>query len=203
VRLLRSNSHIAIYPCAAAKAGADVKRQDPDFALTPHNSYWLLPNLNFVLKMEPQLRNYLGFTFSRAVRMDILKSMDTGLSVTESAAAALAYTRPYDVWETAIWIAVSNRALVRHQDGSYEIVPAEEVKRTDQRLKNDLVRCGLKATDDGRFVFDLSKGAGSNFRIYDRGDAQLNQSALQEALPRLYESYVTPGEQDRPAATQT
>ena len=195
-RLLRSDLPIAIYPCAAAKADSDVKRQDPDFALTAHNSHWLLPSLNFASRMDPRLQNYLGFTFSRAVRMDILRSMDTGLSVAESAAAASACTKSYDVWETAIWIAVSKRALVRHQDGSYEIVPAADVKPTDQPLKNDLVRCGIKVTDDGRFVFDLSRGAGSNFRIYDRGDAQLNQTALQEALPRLYESYVSPGRQD-------
>ena len=201
-RLLRSNLPIMIYPCAAAKGGSNVKRQDPDFALTAHNSYWLLPNLDFVSRIDPRLQNYLGFTFSRAVRMDILRSMDTGLSATESAAAASAYTRSYDVWETAIWIAVSNRILVRHQDGSYEIVPVADVKPTDQRLKNDLLRCGIKVTGDGRFVFDLSKGAGSNFRIYNRGDAQLNQTALQEALPRLYESYVTPGRQDSPAEAQ-
>lgn len=201
-RLLQSNLPIAIYPCAAAIADPDVKRQDPDFALTPHNSYWLLPNLDFVLKMDPQLRNYLGFTFSRAVRMDILSSMDTGLSTAESAAAASAYTKSYDVWETAIWMAVSNRALVRHQDGSYEIIPAADVRPSDQRLKNELLRCGIKVTDDGRFVFDLSKSAGSNFRIYDRGDAQLNQKALQEALPKLYDSYVTPGSQGGPTNAQ-
>jgi hypothetical protein len=141
--------------------------------------------------MDPRLQHYLGFTFSRAVRMDVLRSMDTGLSTSEAAAAAAAYSKSYDVWETAIWIAVSNRDLVRHRDGSFEIVPMTAVKFTDVRLKNDLVPCGITVTNDGRFTFDLSKGDRSNFRIYDRGDAQLNQTALQQALPRLYESYVT------------
>jgi hypothetical protein len=59
---------------------------------------------------------------------------------------------------------------VRHRDGSYEIVPAADLEPTDLRLKNDLVRCGIKATDNGRFVFVLNKGSNSNFRIYDRGD---------------------------------
>ncbi len=176
VRLLRSDLPIAIYPCAT---------QDGPFAYGPHNCFWKLPNLAFVADMPPPLRAYLAYAFSRSTRSDFLRYLEEEppASVIQGIAATA-----HNVWETCVWMQISNRRLVRRADGSCRIVPAGEVLPTDTVLPNELRPCTVQVRDDGGFSFALTDRP-TNFLIYDRGNPKENERALQEALPALYLSF--------------
>jgi hypothetical protein len=176
IRLLRSDLPIDIFPCAT---------KDGPFSYESHNSYWQLPDLQFVARMDARIRRYLDYAFSRSCRCDFLRAMDEDLLESKTIEA---YSHPHHVWETALWLAVSNRSLVRHPDGSYRIVPTAEVKPGDIVLPNRQVPCALKLLDNAEFTCTLTKG-NSNFRIYDREDPRQNEAALRVALPALYLSF--------------
>jgi hypothetical protein len=172
LRLLRSDLPIAIYPCAT---------QDGAFSLGPNNSYWLLPDLEFVKNMDPKIRRYLDFAFTKSVRVDFLRAMDVDDSVQNTST----YPKPHHVWETALWTTISKRLLVKHKEGNFEIIPAHNLTKTDKVIPNLLKPCRLRVREDGRFVFEFIQGS-SNIYLYDRGDALENQKAFKEALPALY-----------------
>lgn len=176
VRLLRSDLPIAIYPCAT--------REGP-FAYGPHNCFWKLPNLAFAAQMQPALRAYLAYAFSRSTRSDFLRYLEeeppAGLIQAIAASA-------HNVWETCVWMQISGRRLVRRADRSCRIVPAAEVRATDTVLPNELRPCTVQVRDNGGFGFTLTDRP-TNFLIYDRGEAKENEGALQEALPALYLSF--------------
>lgn len=176
VRLLRSDLPIDIFPCAS---------KDGPFSYDPHNSYWSLPDLQFVNRMAPKLRRYLDYAFGRKCRCDFLRAIDEDIPESEEIEA---YSHPHHVWETAVWMAVSGRVLVRHANGSYQILPATRVSSGDKLLPNRLEPCLLHVSDDGSFTFDLASKP-SNFRIYDRQDPRESETALREALPQLYLSF--------------
>ncbi len=176
LRLLRSTLPIDIYPCAT---------KDGPFGYEPHNSYWKLPDLQFVKQLDPKVRRYLNYAFGRKCRCDFLRAMDEDSTSDQKIEA---YEHPHNVWETAIWMAVSGRVLVHRPDGTYRIVPANEVTPSDSLLPNRMEPCTIEVSNDGTFTYAPAKHA-SNFRIYDREDARMNELALQQALPALYLSY--------------
>ncbi|MGA2621001.1 MAG: hypothetical protein ABSF26_25540 [Thermoguttaceae bacterium] len=176
VRLLRSDLPIAIYPCAT---------KDGPFGYGPHNSFWKLPNLQFVKEMSPPLRAYLTYAMSNSKRVDFLRALDDN---PPAAALETIARKPHNVWETAIWLQVTGRKLVRRTDGRFRIIPASEVLATDTVLPNDLRPCRVAVRDNGAFTFDLTEQP-TNFSIYDRGDPVTNEQALREALPVLYLSF--------------
>ena len=175
VRLLRSSLPIDIFPCAT---------KDGPFSYESHNSYWKLPTLNFVERMDPHLRRYLDYALGRVCRCDFLRAMD------EDSSEELKdlYSHAHYLWETAIWMEVSNRRLTRHGDGTFSIVQADDVLPTDTVLVNQLLPVALNVADDGTFTFTPTSSK-STFRLYDRGDPYLNENALQQALPQLYLSF--------------
>jgi hypothetical protein len=176
VRLFRSDLPIAIYPCAT---------KEGPFAYGPHNSFWKLNDLRFIGNMQPRLRAYLAFAFSQSNRMDFLQAMD------EAPPAALLSEigkRPHNVWETAVWMEIAGRRLVRRADGHFRIIPAGEVKPGDTVLPNDLRPVRVKVRDDGQFTWEPTDGP-TNFWMYDRGDPRRNEEAMREAMPALYESF--------------
>ncbi len=176
VRLLRSDIEIAIYPCAT---------ENGPFAYGPHNSYWLLENLNFIRDMEPKLRNYLGYALERTNRVDFLRAVDEPLS---EDFMKRVYAKRHNVWETAVWAQVARRSIVRRASGEYRLVPNDEVLSTDQVLPNELRPCTVDINDDGLFDFTFTEQ--SNLSMYDRGDPYINEAALREALPALYRSFT-------------
>jgi len=192
IRMLRSDLPIALYPCA---------RRDGADKLDPHDSYWRMPSLEFVHELNPEIQQYLAFVFGDAHRLDFLRAIDFGLSEAEHAAADAAFKKPHNVWETAVWMAASNRKLVKHADGSYEAVPAESVDSNDSVLANDLVPCHVEVREDANFVCTPTADP-TNFRIYQRGDPKVNQAAFQQALPKLYKSYRVPTRHGQAAITQ-
>lgn len=177
LRLLRSDLPIDIFPCAT---------KDGPFSYGPHNSYWKLPDLQFINALDPKVRRYLDYAFGRSCRCDFLRAMDLDYSpppqMTET------YSHPHNVWETAVWMALSNRVLVRRSDRSYRIIPVDEVTSSDRVLPGRLEPCLLNVSDGGMFTFTLTQ-LKTNFRIYDREDPRQNEEALREALPELYRSF--------------
>jgi len=171
--LLRSDLPIAIYPCATKVSCFDYG---------PNNSYWKLPDLQFVKAMSPPLRAYLAYAWSHSNRSDFLTAMteDPGAAAIEAIARS-----PHNVWETAIWLEITGRRLVRRADDHFRIVRAGEVLVNDTVLPNDLRPCRVEVRDNGVFQFQLTDRH-SNFSIYDRGDPRKNERALREALPALY-----------------
>jgi hypothetical protein len=176
VRLLRSDLPIAIYPCAT---------KEGPFAYGPHNSFWQLNNLKFIEKVQPPLRAYLAFAFSQSNRMDFLQAME---EAPPPAVLGEIGKRTHRVWETAVWIEMAHRRLVRRADGHFRIIPAGEVKPGDTVLPNELRPVRITVRDDGQFTWEPTAGS-TNFWMYDRGDPRRNEEALREALPALYESF--------------
>ena len=174
--LLRSGLPVAIYPCAT---------KDGPFAMDSHNSFWKLPDLGFLPEMEKPLGRYLAYAFERSARPDFLQALEEG---DPSAALARFAKRPHNVWETAVWIEVSGRRLVRRADGSRGIVPASEVRAGDKVLPNELQPCRVEVRDNGAFAWKPAPRGGNHWMYY-RGDPAENAAALTEALPALYRSF--------------
>jgi len=178
IRLLRSDLPVAIYPCAT---------ETGPFELGPHNTFWRLPNLEFIRNMPPPLQRYCAFAFERSQRMDFLCALEDDLpgDVLDRVCA-----RSHAVWETAVWTAVAGRRLVRRADGAHRLVPAAEVRADDTVLPNDLWPCRITVQNDGQFTFERAPASETNFAIYYRGDPAENERALREALPALYGSFL-------------
>ncbi len=179
VRLLQSDLPIAIYPCAT---------KDGPFAYGPHNCFWKLPDLRFVDNMHPSLRAYLAYAFGRSNRADFLRAME---EVPPAAVLQAIGHRSHNVWETAVWLQVSNRRLVRRADGRFRILPAGEVLASDTVLPNELRPCRIEVHKSGAFAFQGTDQP-TNFLMYDRGDPGENERAMREALPALYLSFRPP-----------
>ncbi len=176
VCLLRSTLPIALYPCAT---------KEGPFAYGPNNSYWQLPDLRFVERMAPPLRRYLDYALGRSARVDFLRAIEED-SPPETMRKV--FDRQHNVWETAIWLNISGRHLVRRAHGSARIVRPQEVRPTDNILPNKLLPCKVDVQENGQFTFELAPKR-SNRWIYYRGDARENQTGLREALPVLYEEF--------------
>jgi hypothetical protein len=173
VRVLRSDLPVALYPCGTDKGAFD---------LGVNNTYWKLPDLQFVRKLHPKLQRYLAFAFERSTRMDFLCAMDD--DVTADVLDRIG-ARVHHVWETAVWAAASGRQLVRRGDGTHRLVPAHALDAGDSVLSSELRPVRLKVADDGQFTFESTDGP-SNVHLYYRKDPVENERALCEALPALY-----------------
>lgn len=176
-RLFKSGLPIAIYPCATENGA---------FSKGRNNSYWQFPDISFIKQMQPKLRRYLDYAFSKSTRVDFLRAMD----VDDSTATDLSfYPKPHHVWETALWINISQRSLVQRKNGDYAIVPRSAITAGDRIIPNDLKECDISVRQDGRFTYHFNKKK-TNFKIYDRGDVDENERAFRESLPSLYLSFL-------------
>lgn len=175
VCLLRSGLPIALYPCATEKG---------PFALGEHNCYWSLPDLKFIQSMAPSLRRYLQYALEPSKRVDFLRTLDQDSPI-QGMEERLA--RPHNVWETAVWMQVARRELVRRPDGSYRIIPRTSIQAEDAALTNELLPGKLEVNEKGLFRFEVTQGK-SNILIYHRNNPELNQAALREAFPAWYGS---------------
>jgi hypothetical protein len=189
VCLLRSKLPIALYPDAANNArdkGYGVF--SPAFSYDEHNTFWKLPELRFISQMDPPLRRYLEYAFSRSSRVDFLRATE----VDGPPLDAMLWSKEHYVWETAVWLCVSGRKLVKRADGTHRIIPAEQVSPTDKVLPNELRPCMVNVRDDGIYEFEETTQP-TNFQVYYRGDARENEAALRDALPALYLSFKSSG----------
>ena len=177
VRVLRSDLPVALYPCGNEKDA---------WGLGSYNTFWRLPNLAFIRDMAPALQRYLVYAFEASKRIDFLAALEEEVpqDVMDRVAA-----RDHCVWETAIWMQVANRRLVRRAEGVHCLIPANEVIASDTVLSNDLMPCTLSVRDDGSFDFSAVNYKHARCAIYHRQHPAENQRALQEALPALYASF--------------
>jgi pyrimidine-specific ribonucleoside hydrolase len=185
VCLLRSDLPIALYPDAANNAdGVGYGVKNPGFSYDEHNTHWKLPDLLFIARMDPPLRRYLEFAFSRSSRVDFLRATEVDGPPLEEKLL----TKEHYVWETGVWICVSGRKLVKRANGTQRIIPAEQVVPTDKVLPNELCPCTVTVRDNGIYEYRETTQP-SNFSVYYRGDPRENERALREALPALYLSF--------------
>ena len=182
--MLRSGLPIALYPCGAGNKDGGIAAVSYD----SNNGFWKLSTLNFIPKMDPPIRRYLEFAFSRSKRSDFLRAMEADA---DPPFDTQQWNRNHNVWETCVWICMTDRVLVRRQDGSHRILRRSELKPTDTILPNELRSCTLDVQDNGLFTFQYTD-LPSNIRIYYRGDPKENEKALNEALPAWYLEFKTP-----------
>lgn len=171
VRLLRSDLPIALYPCATENGPWDIGR---------HNTFWKAPDLQFVEDMDPPLRRYLSFAFSRSNRLDHLRYLEKAPLEPD----LFRNIRDHSVWETAIWMQVAGRTLQKTAEG-YRYRPAGEGQAV---LEETLLSCRVQAEDNGLFTWDLTDEA-SNLRLYTRETPENLNAMLAEALAELYVSF--------------
>ena len=183
VAVLQSGLPIALYPCGAGNLDGGLAA----FSYDSNNGYWELANLNFVSKMDPPIRRYLEFAFSGSKRSDFLRAMETDADPPFDSSS---WNRMHRIWETCVWICMTDRVLVRRYDGSYRILRRNEFESTDNILPNELRPCTLKVQENGLFTYQYSDQP-SNIRIYYRGDPMKNEKALNDALPALYLEFKT------------
>lgn len=171
-RILRSDLPLSIYPCAG-KNGV--------FSTDEYNTYWRLESMNFIQQMDPKLKNYLDDVFSPKLRYDFLRRMDKDEKFSSG-------KNPHHVWETAVWINVSQRVLVKNIENTYRIIPKKLLKETDNIIDYQMTPCRITVHDDGTFNFIITSDK-TNIVIYHRKDPIENEKALQQALPSLYTSF--------------
>lgn len=177
-RILKSGLPIALYPCAGIDGG---------FVKDPYNTYWQLPALDFLAKVDPRIQRYLDYAFAKELRYDFLRAMD----LTEPFELRLAkYPQPFHFWETALWMNVLDMELVKKPVGGYVLVFKDEVKAEDIAVEAKLIPCVLTIREDGRFGFKRSRGQ-SSVSIFHRADPVIYEKALQEAFPRFFVGLTT------------
>ncbi len=176
-RLMTSDLPIGLYPCATV---------DGAFAYGVHNTYWNLPNRHFIRNLDSRLRNYLLFALGRQVRPDFLRCLDEPM---DEGLADGKLNETHHVWETAVWLEVSQRKVIQ-REGKWSISSASEVKTGDRILTSELSRCHLKVREDGRIAFSLTDEM-SNISIFTRSDPEEYQAAMREAWPAWWQSVRT------------
>ena len=183
VAVLQSGLPIALYPCGAGNLDGGWAA----FSYDSNNGYWELANLKFIPGIDPPIRRYLEFAFSKSKRSDFLRAMETDV---DPPFDTNHWIQMHRVWETCVWICMTDRILVQRNDGSHRILLRNELEPTDRILPNELRPCTLEVQENGLFTYQYTEQP-SNIRIYYRGDPKENEKALNDALPDLYLKFKT------------
>lgn len=172
IRVVDSGLPLSLYPYSA------------DDMYDGHNTYWMLPDLKWIEEMHPWLRRYLGHALGRSSRPDFLHALDQ-----DAPADLMAdiYQRTHSVWETAAWMQVADRVLVRRPDGCHAIIPATEVSAGHTVIRSEQVPCTVRSTPNGRYEFEL--GGDGRTTVFVRDDPVEYEQAMIDALPALYQSF--------------
>lgn len=178
VRVMRSDLPLAVYPCGTEKDA---------WGLGEYNTYYKLENLEVVRRLPPALQRYLAYAFERSSRVDFIAALED--AVTPEVIDRIA-AKPHSVWETAVWMQVAGRKLVRRPDGTHRLLPAKDAAGGDTVLVNELRPGTFKVDDDGQFDFTPGESKTGKW-IYHRPDPVENQRAMREALPALYLEFTT------------
>lgn len=187
-RLLQSDLPITLYPCATEKGAFDLGK---------NNSFWALYDMDFVIDMNPLLKRYIHYSLLGKKVVSYLYYIDSPLSV-EDKEAFKQYNKgknygpggKHYVWETAIWLNISKRKLIRDSEGEVKIVTPDKIPDDATISAEEFRPCIVKASPDGLFSFNYCKEGQSNIKIYFRANPQQNQEWLNEALPELYKNFT-------------
>ena len=175
VRIMRSDLPIYFYPCAT---------ENGPFDIGANNTYWKLDDISFVHKMHPQLRRYMTYVFSRSKRPDFLNCLENDI-ISEK---IIDTVKKHNVWETAIWMNVAGRALVKTKDG-YRYLPNDMADKSEIALREEILPCRLSVNDEGYVEFCLTSSE-TNIGIYSRGIPDNLNYMLGDALAALYTDYT-------------
>lgn len=185
-RVFKSDMNIILYPCAT---------EDGPFARNENNAFWALRDLDFVLEMEPVLRNYIIYQLLSLDRPDFLSYLEIPLP--DEHAEALK-DRSVDewygsggrhyVWETAVWQQVADLHLVSHPDGNASLLPSDCIASDDAVFEEGLRYVELSVKDNGLFTYRYTDKP-TRARIYYRKDPWENEILLNLALPNLYKNF--------------
>lgn len=174
IRIVSSGLPLALYPCATSESC---------YAYDGHNTFYWLDDLRWIADMDPRLRRYLGYGLGRSTRPDFLRMLDTDLPPELMEAV---YSRRHSVWETAAWLEVSGRSLVRRADGTHRIV--SKVEPGDEVIRGEQLPCTTTTHSSGLYTFSLSD-VETGTTIFARDDPMTYERAMNEALPALYQSF--------------
>ncbi len=178
IRVISDDVPIYIYPCAS---------EGNAFAMGNYNTFWLMPNLEFMKEMDPLLLRFLVYAHSRSNRIDFLQVLEE--EPLEADKNAL-FQRAHNVWETDVWLEVTKRILVQRADGSYQIILPTERKASDRLVSGNFIPIKFKPFPDGNFEIDQTSDD-TPHRIFYRPNPEEHQQALRQALPQLYKSFRT------------
>ncbi|WP_294588040.1 hypothetical protein [uncultured Bacteroides sp.] len=174
-RILKSDLPVAIYPCAGKDGG---------FIKDCNNTYWQLPDMEFTKQMNPQLQHYLSFAFNQKLQVDFLRAMDADYPTNIDISS---YPKPFHVWESAIWLNATQKAIICNSKGEYRLVKRSKVGKRDRVIGNELRYCTFdEIRDDGRFRFSYTDKTSGCKEMYYRADMEENEKALQKVIPELY-----------------
>jgi len=178
VCILRSKLPLTIYPC---------KEGEGAFKPSEFCTYWSLDDLRFIKKMDKRLQQYLCYAFNKTLRHDFLRAMD---EEPDGAELDKFCGWKHNVWETAVWIEMTGRKLVKRADGSFRIVLGNEIASTDKIFKTEVLPCKLAVHDIGTYEFTFCPREETNKFIYKINDPHGQERALNEALGALYASFM-------------
>jgi len=177
VCILRSPLPLTIYLC--------FEREGPSVP-SEFCTFWSLKDMSFVKKMNKQLQNFLCYAFDKTLRHDFLRAMD---EEPDSKSLDAFCGRYHNVWETAVWMEMTDRKLVERADGGYQIILNGEVSPTDKIFETEVLPCKLNVHDRGTFEFTLCEKTETNKFLYKIKNPLGQEKALNEALGELYISY--------------
>ncbi len=174
--LLQSNLPITLMPCATGTSAS---------AVGEYNTYYSLPNMNFINSMDPVLQRYVAYQFNQTSTSAFLPAMTQPVT-----GSMMGFTsQSHNVWETQAWMEASGQELVQHSNGTYAMIPPSQQQAGDTVLPNLSIPVNITYTGNGQYTFTLTSGTTTKWQ-YDRGSNPLqNQAAFQQALPALYDSY--------------
>ena len=174
--LLTSNLPITLMPCATATSAT---------AVGEYNTYYDLPNMTFIKSMDPVLQRYMAYQFNETSSSAFLPAMTVPVT-----GPMMNFTSDsHNVWETQAWMEASGQELVQHSNGTYAMIPPSQQQAGDTVLPNLSTPVTITYTGDGQYTFTPTSGTTTKWQ-YDRGsNPAQNQTAFQQVLPALYESF--------------
>jgi len=176
-RLLKSGLPLALYPCAGKDGG---------FVKDVNSSYYALYDMSFLSEMHPKLQQYIDFAFDAKLVYDFLRYMNKGASYT---AGKKPQFDKFHVWESAIWLNVTGRKIVKNSEGKYRLSQKDSIEATDTLIENGLRPCVFtEIRDDGRFQFEYASRS-STTSIYFRSNVDVNEKAMNIVIPELFKSF--------------
>ncbi|PSL05853.1 inosine-uridine preferring nucleoside hydrolase [Haloactinopolyspora alba] len=179
IRLVSTDLPIALYPCAT---------EESCYAHDRHNTFYRLHDMRWIEGMHPALRRYLGYALGRLTRPDYLRVLDEDLpdEVMEPV-----YARSHDVWETAVWVSVTGRRIVRRPDGTHRIVRGDDVGPGDVEIRNEQLPCRAWPHESGLYSFEPTDEP-TPTSVFVRDDPAEYERAMNEATPALFQSFRPP-----------
>jgi hypothetical protein len=183
VSLMESDLPISVYPCASGTIKTDENALANAFMSDSNNTYYYLKSLSFIEKMNPKLRQYLNFVFSRQLVIDYLAFMDRAFE-----GDSTIFGRSQHVWESAVWMNIADLKLVKSQAQGITIIPENKIKPEDEVFSEQMVRCSIEVKPSGLFEYKYDQNG--KYFIYQRDNVHMYEEWMNIAIPNFYKSLI-------------